>query len=232
MTISALSLQNFTLLIAGVINLAMSILVFSRGVKHNKVNLYFSLLTFFNFLWAISLLSSNIFSSDVLAEIAYRTSYLAAVGIAVSLFYFSLCFPYKIKSFKLHNDLLVLIFSAIISIFIYSKWHIIFFERGLSLSDWSIDYYKPFYIIYSLFFLSLVISATYFLANRLHNLESWLKNKIKILLITIIIGLIFGVYFDLILCYFGNFGYIWFGPMFTAFMNGYVFYLIFHNKEK
>lgn len=232
MTTSALSLQNYTLLIAGIINLIMSILVFSRGVKHNKINLYFSFLTFFNFLWAIGLLLASIFTSNIFAETAYRTSYLAAVGIAVSLFYFSLVFPYKTKSLKMHNNLSVLIFSAIISIFIYSKWHIIFFKRGLNLSDWVIDYYKPFYIIYSLFFLLLVISAICFLANRLHNLESWLKNKVKILLATIIIGLIFGVYFDLIICYFGNFKYIWFGPIFTAFMNGYVFYLIFHHQDK
>jgi hypothetical protein len=232
MTITTLGLQNFTLLLAGLINLTMSILVFSRGVKHNKINLYFSLLTFFNFLWAFALLLANIFSNNALAEISYRTSYLAAVGIAVSLFYFSLYFPYKIKNLKLYNNVLVLIFSAIILVFIYSKWHIIFFERGLNLSNWLIDYYKPFYVVYSLFFLSLVISAICFLVSILYNLESWLKRRIKILLITIIVGLVFGVYFDLILCYFGNFNYIWFGPIFTAFMNIYVFYLIFHNKEK
>ena len=43
---------------------------------------------------------------------------------------------------------------------------------------------------------------------------------------------IFGVYFDLFLLYFNNYQFNWLGPVFTVFMNAYVFYLIFHSKEK
>ncbi|RJQ35366.1 hypothetical protein C4566_00950 [Candidatus Parcubacteria bacterium] len=223
--------QNITLLIAGGINLIMSIIVFSRGIK-NKINLYFGLLTLSNFLWAVTLLLSIILSDNAVAEIFYRTAYLAAIGIAVSLFYFTVYFPYKIKNFKVYNNIFILFFVIIITILIYSKLHIINFQRGIDLSFWSIDYYKPFYLIYSLFFFLLVIFGVYFLVSRMHDLEIHLKSKIKILSITIIIGLVFGVYFDLLLCYFGNFKYIGFGPIFTAFMNAYVFYLLTSNKER
>ncbi|MDD5749980.1 MAG: hypothetical protein PHO91_04395 [Patescibacteria group bacterium] len=54
-----LSIQNTLLLIAGLINLVMSIIVFSRGIK-NKINLYFGLLTFSNFLWALGLFLSRV----------------------------------------------------------------------------------------------------------------------------------------------------------------------------
>jgi len=226
-----MNLENICLLLAAIINLIMSILVISRGWK-NKVNLYFSLLAFFNFLWALSLFLSTIILNAIIAEMFYRTAYLAAIGIAVSLFYFALHFPYTIKRLKVHNNLLVLFFSAIVLIFVYSKLHIISFERDLDLANWVIDYYKPFYVIYSLFFFLLIVLAVYFLLDKLHNLESWLKKRVKILLITIIVGLIFGIYFDLVLCYFGNLRYIGFGPIFTSFMNITVFYFIYSSRDK
>jgi hypothetical protein len=78
-----MSIQNILLLVAGIINLIMSILVFSRGIKHNKINRYFSLLTFFNFLWAISLLFAKALPVDswmFWAKLAYPSS----LGIALS----------------------------------------------------------------------------------------------------------------------------------------------------
>ena len=41
-----------------------------------------------------------------------------------------------------------------------------------------------------------------------------------------------GSYFDLIICYFGNFKHVWAGPPFTLLMNFVVFYLIFNKKEQ
>jgi hypothetical protein len=84
-----MSTQNILLLLAGGINLIMSILVFSRGVKHNKINLYFSLLTFFNFLWAISLFFARVLPTNDWLFWA-RLAYPSSLGIVVSLFYFSI----------------------------------------------------------------------------------------------------------------------------------------------
>ncbi|MBU1202959.1 hypothetical protein KKH39_02885 [Patescibacteria group bacterium] len=209
----------------------MSIFVLSRGLK-NKVNLYFGLLTFFNFLWALGLFLSRILVDDFTAQLLYRTAYFAAIWIAVFLFYFTLNFPYKIKDLNKYYRYFIWFFSILISILIYTKFHIISFERSANLANWFMNYYKPFYIIYSIFFFVLVLFAIYFLVDKLDKIEGFLKDKIKILLFTIIMGLIFGSYFNLILCYFQNWDYIWFGPIFTAFMNIYVFRLISLSKER
>ncbi|MBT4210089.1 MAG: hypothetical protein HOE19_04220 [Candidatus Komeilibacteria bacterium] len=232
MTITTFGLQNYTLLIAGIINLIMSILVFSRGIKHNKVNLYFSLLTFFNFLWAISLLLSKSFLFGLSAEISYRTAYVAALGISVFLFYFTLYFPYKNKNLKLYYQVFLIFLSIILSVLSYSKLHIIDFSGGFNSANWFVNYYKPFYLVYSVFFIYVIMSSIYFLIDKLKNIDNFLKNRIKILLITLLVGLLFGSYFNLVLPYFENWHYESVGPIFTAFMNAYVFYLIFNRKEK
>jgi len=231
MVITTLHLQNATLLIAGLINVAMTMMVFSRGIK-NKVNLYFGLLTFFNFLWSISLLLSVILFFDTQAVLFYRTAYFSAIWISVFLFYFTLHFPYKIKSLGGYSSLGVYFLAIILSIFVYTKFHIVSFERSVNFSGWFVDYQHSFYMLYSLFLFVVFLLAVYFLIDKIGTVEGFLRNKIKVLLITIIIGLICGLYFNLILCYFQNWNYIWFGPIFTAFMNVYVFYLITSSKEK
>jgi hypothetical protein len=227
-----MSIQNLTLIVAGAINLIMSILVFSRGVRHSKINLYFSLFTFFGFLWAISLLLSKSFFFDLSAEISYRTAYLAAIGIAMALFYFSYNFPYKNKNLNIYYQIFIILLAIIISVLVYSKVHIIDFYDGRNASDWFVNYYKPFYTFYSLFFFYIIFSGMYFLINKLKNIDTFLKKQIIIFLITFILGLIIGAYFNLLLPYLENWRYEFVGPICVVFMNIYVFNLIFPKQEK
>ena len=103
-----MGIQNILLLVAGIINIIMSILVLARGIKHNKVNLYFSLLTFFNFLWALSLF----FAQTLVTEnwfLAAQLAYPSSLGIAVSLFYFSVHFPFVIKRISKITNYIILL---------------------------------------------------------------------------------------------------------------------------
>ena len=112
-----LIIKNSILLTAGILNLAMSLFIISRGWK-NKVNLYFSLFTFFNFLWALSILLARILESDFYffwAMLAYPIS----LGIAVSLFYFSVYFPFSRQSLKKYVHFLILIPGIILSIIFF-----------------------------------------------------------------------------------------------------------------
>lgn len=225
------STQNFILLIAALINLAMSLFIFSRGTK-NKVNFYFGLLTFFNFLWAFSLLMSKLLHNDLTAEIFYRTSYFSAIGIAVSLYYFCLHYPYKNKvTYKVVNFFIIL-GSLFLSILVYTKIHVVSFARSQDLTNWQLVYNRGFYVIYSLIFFVLIVSAIYFLVDKLKWLDDIYYKQIRSLIITIIVGLFFGSYFNLVLCYFNNWDYIWLGPIFTLFMNMVVFRSIIAPKEK
>lgn len=100
------------------------------------------------------------------------------------------------------------------------------------LNEYVLYHQKATYIIYSLYFLLITFWAVYNLFIKYKHSEGTLNKQVKLLLITIVVGLIFASYVDLILCYFSNFYYIWIGPIFTLFINGVVFYLIFLNKKR
>jgi len=225
--------QNIILLIAGAINLIMSIIIFSRGVK-NKINLYFGLLTLFNFLWAGSLLVGRIINNRVWYDGGALLAYPAALGIAVTLYYFSIYFPAVVmKKVKIIFNYVILTLALILSIIPYvGSWFILSHDKDILNQEYTLFVNKPTYILYSAFFIAVVLLAIYNFYFKQKMMEGIFKKQIRILLFTIILGLMFGSYFDLILCYFGNYRYIWLGPIFTVFMNIYVFYLIFHTREK
>ena len=229
-----MTIQNVILLIAGVINLIMSVIIFSRGIK-NKVNLYFSLLTFFNFLWAISLLLGRTTTIDFIwYEGGAILAYSAALGIAMSLYYFSVHFPALIiKKVRPIYNYIIVILGVILSIVPYiNNVFILGYNKDIIRQEYNLFVNKPIYIVYSIYFISVVLLAVYNFYSKQKILEGIFKKRIRILLLTIIIGLVFGSYFDLFICYFANYEYSWLGPASTVFMNTYVFYLIFYTKNK
>lgn len=222
---SPIMIKNYILLASGLLNLAMGLYIISRGWR-SKINLYFSLVTFFNFLWAISLYFGRTLVDNwyIWAVVAYP----ASIGIAVSLFYFSVHFPFAHKELSKNTNLLVLIPGILLSIiFFVPEWFIVSATHDVSITEYTLYHFKPMYWIFAAYFIIIIILAVYNLYSKYKNAEGVYKKIIKILMWTIIIGLIFGTYFDLVICYFGNFRYIWLGPPFTLLMNAAVLYLIF-----
>lgn len=226
-----MNIQNILLLSAGFMNLIMSIIVFSRGVRHNKINRYFSFLTFFNFLWAISLFVGRTVENSIWYEGGAILAYPAALAIAVSLFYFSIHFPVKIIKIKKIYRYFVIIIGVFISMLAYSNLYVVSYSKDLLETSYTLYFNKYTYLLYAFYFLFLVFWSLYNLIYKIRFIDYFFKRQTIILFITILIAFIFGAYFDLFLCYFGNFNYIWLGPIFTAFLNIYVFYLIFRAKR-
>jgi len=226
-----MNVQNIVLLVSGLINLIMSIFIFSRGWK-NKVNLYFGLLTLSTFFWATSLALANAVAGDYWRMFA-RIPYPASLGIAIFLFYFSIHFPFKQKSINLWTHLLIWLPAILFSVFVFiDNFFITGFNQNSDGIFYMIYYNNLVYIFFSLYFIAVVLAAVYCLIDKYKKAEILFRKHILFLLFTIIIGLVLGSLFDLILCYFGNFNYAWAGPPFTLLMNFSVLYLIFSNKEK
>ena len=145
-----MNIQVAILLVSGFINLVMSVFIFSRGIK-NKVNLYFSLLTFFNFLWAVSLLVFDFVDSEDLLKLSASLPYTAAWLIAIYLFYFSVEFPYRI--FDLSKLYKWIINSITFVVVIYTTVFYRFFVPNVAIVPEHIAYYRTdFYIVYTIFF--------------------------------------------------------------------------------
>lgn len=224
--------NNFLLLITSVLNLIMGgVVIFRKNIK-NRMYLYFVILTFFNFIWGMAIFLALITNSVNLSEFWYRTCYLGALGIAPALLYFSVYFPFQSKKISRVYSILIFTFFIFLSFLIYSKWHIIEFVKLDNISKIMASYYEPFYFLYSIYFIVLVTSAIKILYDKFKSAEGIIRYQIIILLMTILIGLIFGSYFDLLLVYFQDFTYVWLGPIFTFPMNAAVFYLVFFEKEK
>ena len=226
-----MSIPNLVLLNEGLINLIMSIVVFKRG-KHSKIHLYFAALTFFAFLWSLGLLFSRSVIDLQLTSIFNRSTYISALAIIISLLYFTIHFPYKNAVLKTWQKLIIWLPASILSILIYTPWFITSFVSQYSQTEFVSYYYSPVFLVYIIYFVTIALWAIYYLWRKYKSTEGYDHKKIKLLLVTIVIGLIFGSYFDLFILYFGNFKYNWLGPIFTVFMNYVVFYFIFLSKDK
>lgn len=223
--------QNITLLVASLINLAMSIFVFSRGAK-NKINLYFGLLTFFVFLWGLGLFLARVIETDFWL-FWVRLVYPAALGIAVSLFYFCDSWPFRHNKINNTVHIFILIPAIFLSAIAFIKdLFIVSYTKNNLLTEFTLVYYNPTYILYAVYFIVVVILAIILLLKKYNDSEGIFKKQIFVLVLAIIIGLVFGSYFDLFTCYFGNFEYEWAGPVATVLMNLVVFSFIIVPKEK
>ena len=225
-----MNLENITLVITAVINLIMSVLVLLRGQK-NKANTYFSIMTFFVFIWAMTLLLAR--TAIDLAWLSFwdRSTYVMAIAIIISLLYFVVYFPYQSNTLKKIEKILIWIPAIVLTVLIYTK----FFITGFAVGDrytYISYFYKPFFIFYAIYFIMIVVMAIYRLWRKYINAEIIFKKQLKWLLLVFIVCLAFGFYIDLVLEYMGNFNYIWLGPVPTVIMNITVFYFIYSSRDK
>ena len=225
------TIQNLVLLIAGLVNLVMSFLVIKRGAK-SKINLYFALLTFFNLTWAIGLIMSNSVSNIDMVSFYDRSTNLSGIGIIMSLFYFTLHFPYQREKISDIKTKIIWLLAILLSVSIYTKWFVVDTVWIDKFPYYVAYYYKPVFIIYTAYFFVLAVWSIYLLVKKYKQTEGLIKKQLKWLIIAIIIGLVFGAYFNIIVSYFGNFNPGWLGPVFTLFMNIVVFQAIRSPKEK
>lgn len=225
------AIQNLFLLIVGFINLGMSIFVIKRGTK-SKINLYFGLLTFFNFTWVICLILANSASNINIVDFYDRSTNLSGIGIIVSLFYFTLHFPYQREKISNIKTKIIWLFAILLSVLVYTKWFIVNTIWVDQFPYYIAYYYKPVFIVYAFYFFVLAFWSIYLLITKYKQAEGLIKKQLKWLIIAIIIGLVFGAYFNIIVSYFGNFNPGWLGPVFTLFMNIVVFRAIKSPKEK
>ncbi|MFA6307931.1 MAG: hypothetical protein WCS88_04160 [Patescibacteria group bacterium] len=202
----------------------MSVLVFARGIKHNKVNFYFSLLTFFNFLWAISLFIFSIHYSYNVDLFFASFINVGAIFLVWALFYFSIYFPYQI--FKLSK---VIFISTNFLVVIFSIFLIVYYKIFITelLPNDIIHYSFIPYLLLTIIIIFFMLASIIILSIKYNRAEGIFKNQIALILITVIIGGVVGGFFDLFLMYFDNFKYYHLGPLAALLINLVAFYLIF-----
>ena len=152
-----MGIPNIILLIAGVLNLAMSLFIISRGWK-NKINLYFSLFTFFTFLWSLGLIFSNAGISEEVSRFFASFVYPVALLIIVNVFYFTIYFPYRIFSIKKFYKRLIQFFVIIFTIFCIGFYKI-FVYKVVLIPELKVYYEFWSYTLYSVVLSILMLSS-------------------------------------------------------------------------
>ena len=131
------------------------------------------------------------------------------------------------------KNILVLLPAIIFSSILYiNNWFIVSMSRDVLNTDYTLLYNKPVYIFFAVYFILICLLSLYFLWVKYQHADGVIKKQLGFLLFSVSIGLAFGLYFDLIVCYFGHFQNAWLGPVFTLLMNMAVFYLIFFYKKQ
>ena len=230
--ISPLGWRNWLLLISALINLGMAIFIFSRGIKKSKINLYFSLFLFSCFLWSFSAFLGIVLQNIFWSKFWFQSSFVWPLSIAAFLFYFAIYFPFKSINLKIWQKYFIWLAAFVLGIFSYTEWNFVSFNKIQQTNQFIIEYGVIFQWAYSLFFVILVTCSLCILWLKHKQAENFLKKNILILFWTILIGFILGIYFNLFLDYIGNFGFNWFGPVFSVPINFGVFYLIFSKRNK
>ena len=153
--------QTIILFLAALLNLVMSIIVITRGWK-NPINKYFSLMTFFNVLWAAGLLFLRLSHDYKMVQFSASFIYFASLLVVLNLFYFTIYFPFKtIRFSQIWQNILS------ITIFIGSLYFIFFYEKFVilvSLADLNTVVYEPIaYLFFTIVLSVLMLLSIIFL---------------------------------------------------------------------
>ncbi len=223
-------IQVSALILAAICNLVMSITISTRGWK-NPIYKYFSLMTFFNVLWASGLLIFNVSNNPEIVRFFVSFIYLAALLVVLNLFYFACYFPFKIFHFdKIWQNILTFIIS------IYSLYFVFFYKQFITSVDVvgqndCVFNFVP-YNIFSVALSILMFSGIVILFIKYFRAEKIFKKSIFLILLSVIIGAVAGFYFNLFSMYVDQFNNYHFGPLFTLAINFVAFYLIFSKRDK
>ncbi len=216
--------QITLLFITATINCLLSLFVLLG--KRDRTNIIYSVFVLFASLWAIGLaffiMESNLTRAIYMADFYY----ISALGIPTFFLYFS--FVFLNKDFKPHkrNAFIFLPLVILVCAFILNKNFLI---EKVFFTDWGKDVlinYKN-YVVYGVFFVDFVVFSYINLIKSYFSKTNYEeKNQLKLILWGTAIGFLFGMIFDLILPFIGDYKHIFVGPIFSLFMVTSIAYAI------
>lgn len=207
---------DLALIITAILNLGIGILVY-LGKRASPVNISYAVLSLSAAFWIFGQLIMRNSQTVAIAALGAHIGYLSAVFIPAFLVYFSHIFPFRIqmsiyKKVFLWGASFMIAIISVVPTFMIKEIRMQYWGKEVILG-WP-------YHIYSLYFLV-------FMAWSLRNLFlkyiqiSGLtieKFQLRYVLAGLIPSAIFGLTFNLILPWVGNYTMIWLGPLFTIIM--------------
>lgn len=205
--------QVILLFITAAINSALSLLVLFG--KRDRVNIIYSVFVLFASLWSVGLAFFILENDTQTAAQIANLYYMAAAGIPIFFLYFSLVFLNKNRFIRWYTPILFLIPLIVFAFVLSANPH--FILRSVFFVDWGKDVVlnKGGYLGYSIYFIVVVCLAYRSLLKTYFRVAGVEKKQLQLILWGTLVGFVFGAIFNLFLPYFGNYRFIYLGPLFS-----------------
>jgi len=222
------SISFIALTAVAFINFTIGLVVLLRNPR-DKTNIAFMVFVAFVALWAVGLAFFNEVSDYRLVLYWSKIYYIAATGIATSLYVFGASYLSAIQStFKKIWPYIFL--SALLS-------GLIAFVPGFLTRDVLVEPNSntvvlgvPEYLVYTLHFVvyfGLAVTALY---KKMPSAGGRERIQLKLVTTGVLMAGLLGMYFNLALPWFDNYRLIWVGPQFSVVMVGFLAYGIYKHK--
>ncbi len=211
-----LDLPNILLSVTALSTTGLSIFVSSRA-RESKINFYFALFSVFLAFWAIVLIVYSLVDNDAVAIYFMKASYIAALFIGVSFYFFSLLFPDS-KEITTREKLLVYIPTVIFAALLLLIPQ--FLTKSIVHHSWGKETILswPEYLYFAVLFIYLFVGGLIRIWCKSFTAAGAVRWQLLAIAGSVSTAGALGMYFNLLLPspFLQNFHYIWSGPLFTS----------------
>ena len=222
--------ENILLSIIAVCNIGLAIFINSRS-KKDQIGFLFSLFVVFMAYWAIVLVAYSLVTDDLLAIYLMKSSYVSALIIGISFYYFASIYPNERSLSRTHQTLVVApVFLFVICLLLFPT----FFTKEIVLHEWGKETVLglPEYLIFVAIFIGLFCGGLAKIWLKFLKSSALERAQLFLISTSVTIAGMFGMYFNLYLPspFLQDFRYIWTGPLFTFVIAVTITYSIFRFK--
>lgn len=224
-----LDFKTVSLIVVAILNVFLAAVIYFRN-KRSEINLSFSAFAFSVGLWSFVIASYRISQNLGTAMFLMRSSYIVALAIGASFFYFSLVFPIKNRSYNFVKVILSFFFFGFIVVAfipnLLTKYIIVHLWGKEVVLGWSG------YLLFTLFFVSTFVVGLIILWKKFFTNSGIVKKQLLFIALSVSIAGLFGILFNLFFAspFLQNFKYIWAGPLFTTVIVGAITYAIIRHR--
>lgn len=217
-------IQFACLLFVGFANLLLGILIFPKKLN-SLINFYFSLVAISVCFWSIGVGMFLMSTNEASALIWVKIYYNAANLIALSLVLFSTVFPIDKKVSPLK---IIGIATPSVLLLMYNSINPRFMSEAIVISKLGniVILDKLDYSIFATYFLAYFGGYILLISYRYATASKYTKQRLLFMLVGVLVSGFFGMLFNLILPWFGNYYLIWIGPLFSIVNVILMFYAI------
>jgi len=213
-----------------VCNVALSVFIHRRD-REGQRNYYFALFTIFLAFWAVALVEYSITADTLVSLYFMKASYVAALIIGVSFYFFSIVYPEGGRAGIIHE---VTIFSLTLTFIALLLIFPDFLTKEIVPHTWGKETLLgvPEYLMFAGLFSYLFVGGLVRLWVKFFQNTGLTKMQLLAVAASVTFAGTIGMYFNLILPspFIQDFRYIWSGPLFTFAIAVTITYSIFRLK--